>query len=57
MDNDELRRRTNCVVVAARRDGDLATDVDEGLEPASGDTLIVAGPAEAVDEFEPTDSG
>lgn len=57
MDNDELRRRTDCVVVAARRDGDLATDVDEGLEPASGDTLIVAGPAEAVDEFEPTDSG
>lgn len=49
--DDEIRERMDSVVVAARGDGQVDTDVDDRIDPAA-DGTIVAGIDEGGNEFE-----
>lgn len=47
----DVRARTSCTVVAARRNGELLTGIAPEFVVRSGDTLFVAGNDEAIDRF------
>jgi Trk K+ transport system NAD-binding subunit len=48
----DIRRRTGCTVVAARRDGEVFTDLGPAFVIERGDELVVAGTDENMSRFQ-----
>ena len=47
----DVRSRTGCTIVAVERGGEVLTELDPDLVIEAGDSLVVAGPDDAVHEF------
>lgn len=47
----DVRDRTGCSVIAARRDGDVLTDIGPGFVVRDDDDLVVAGDGDAIKRF------
>jgi len=47
----DVRRRTNCTVLAVEREGEVLTGIDAGLVIRRDDVLVLAGNDEAIDAF------
>lgn len=50
--NEEIRSATGTVLVAVRRNGDVETDVDDGVRIDEDEEFVVVGTDEAVQAFE-----
>lgn len=51
IDDADVRARTDCTIIAVRREGDLHTDVEPGFRIQADDRLVVTGTNEGIKQF------